>query len=377
MAATGQRARARRAARLSNRIQERPNGGLLFLSSCSKAADASRPDGEIQTGAAYTTAGSSAQMASESGNGNCNAWAAKDPSGVLSPYKFNRRHEIAGIVTEVGSDVKGFKVGDHIGVGTYVNSCRDCENCNSSLENYCPNSVFTFNGIDTDGTVTKGGYSTHIVVHERYCFKIPVGYTLAKAAPLLCAGITVYAPMVQHNMNQPGKSLGVIGLGGLGHMAVKFGKAFGLKVTVFSTSASKRDEAINLLGADNFVVSSNTQQMESLKNSLHFIVDTAAGDHPFDPYLSLLKVGGVMALVGFPSEIKLHPAILNCGARTLSGSITGGTKLIQEMVNFCAENKIYPEIEVIKMDYINEALTRLVNRDVKYRFVIDIENSFN
>ncbi|CAL4932788.1 unnamed protein product [Urochloa decumbens] len=357
---------------------------------------------------------SSVHMASESGDGNCNAWAARDPSGVLSPYKFNRRlvqsgdvslkithcgvcyadvictrnvhndsiypvvpgHEIAGVVTEVGSDVKGFKVGDHVGVGTYVNSCRDCENCNSSLENHCPETVFTYNRIDTDGTVTKGGYSTHIVVHERYCFKIPDGYPLAKAAPLLCAGITVYTPMVRHNMNQPGKSLGVIGLGGLGHMAVKFGKAFGLKVTVFSTSESKRDEAINLLGADNFVISSNTQQMESLKNSLHFIVDTAAGDHPFDPYLSLLKVGGVMALVGFPSEIKLHPTSLNLGSRTLSGSIVGGTKDIQEMLIFCAANKIYPEIEIIKIDYINEALTRLIKRDVKYRFVIDIENSF-
>ncbi|CAN6317740.1 unnamed protein product [Urochloa humidicola] len=354
-------------------------------------------------------------MASESGDGNCDAWAARDPSGVLSPYKFNRRavqsgdvslkithcgvcyadvvwtqnrhnsdskyplvpgHEIVGVVTEVDSDVEGFKVGDHVGVGTYVNSCRDCENCNSSLENYCPKLVYTFNGIDTDGTVTKGGYSTHIVVHERYCYKIPDGYPLAKAAPLLCAGITVYTPMIRHNMNQPGKSLGVIGLGGLGHMAVKFGKAFGLKVTVFSRSESKRDEAISVLGADNFVISSNTQHMESLKNSLHFIIDTASGDHPFDPYLSLLKVGGVMAMVCFPSEIKLHPASLNLGARTLSGSLVGGTKDIQEMVNFCAANKIYPEIEIIKIDYINEALTRLVNRDVKYRFVIDIENSF-
>ncbi|KAF8722010.1 hypothetical protein HU200_022634 [Digitaria exilis] len=350
----------------------------------------------------YICAHTSVHMASESGDGNCDAWAARDPSGVLSPYKFNRRavqsgdvslkithcgvcyadviwsqnrhndskyplvpgHEIAGIVIEVGSDVKGFKVGDHVGVGTYVNSCRDCENCNSSLENHCPKSVYTFNGIDTDGTVTKGGYSTHIVVHERYCFKIPDGYPLAKAAPLLCAGVTVYNPMVRHSMNQPGKSLGVIGLGGLGHMAVKFGKAFGLKVTVFSTSESKRDEAINILRADNFVISSNTQQMESLKSSLHFIIDTASGGHPFDPYLSLLKVNGVMAIVGFPSEIKMHPASLNLGARTLSGSITGGTKDIQEMVNFCAENKIYPEVEIIKIDYINEALKRLVNRDL-------------
>ncbi|KAL6894456.1 hypothetical protein ACP4OV_008554 [Aristida adscensionis] len=353
-------------------------------------------------------------MASEPENGNCSAWAARDPSGTLSPFKFNRRavrsddvslrithcgvcyadviwtrnmhndsmypvvpgHEIAGVVTEVGSDVKGFKVGDHVGVGTYVNSCRACESCNEALENHCPKTVFTYNRIDTDGTVTRGGYSTHIVVHERYCFKIPDGYPLEKAAPLLCAGITVYTPMMRHNMNQPGKSLGVIGLGGLGHMAVKFGKAFGLKVTVFSTSESKRDEAMNLLGADNFVISSNKEQMESLNSSLNFIIDTASGDHPFDPYLSLLKIGGVMAIVCFPSEVKVHPASLNLGARTLSGSITGGTKGIQEMINFCAANQIYPQTEIIKMDYINEALQRLVNRDVKYRFVIDIENSF-
>uniref|UniRef100_A0A453GFW5 cinnamyl-alcohol dehydrogenase n=1 Tax=Aegilops tauschii subsp. strangulata TaxID=200361 RepID=A0A453GFW5_AEGTS len=211
-----------------------------------------------------------------------------------------------------------------------------------------------FNGVDTDGTVTKGGYSSHIVVHERYCYKIPDGYPLEKAAPLVCAGITVYTPMMRHNMKQPGKSLGVVGLGGLGHMAVKFGKAFGLKVTVLSTSESKRDEAISLLGADNFVVSSDIRQMESLKNSLDFIVDTASGDHPFDPYLALLKVGG---------------------ARTLSGSVTGGTKDTQEMINFCTANKIYPDIELIKIDYINEALERLVNRDVRYRFVIDIESS--
>ncbi|EMS58458.1 putative cinnamyl alcohol dehydrogenase 1 [Triticum urartu] len=293
-----------------------------------------------------------------------------------SVYPLVPGHEIAGVVTEVGSDVMDFKLGDHVAVGTYINSCRDCDNCNSLLENHCSNFVFTFNGVDTDGTVTKGGYSSHIVVHERYCYKIPDGYPLEKAAPLACAGITVYTPMIRHNMNQPGKSLGVIGLGGLGHMAVKFGKAFGLNVTILSTSESKRDEAINLLGADNFVVSSDKNQMESLKNSLDFIVDTASGDHPFDPYLALLKVRGVMALVGFPGEIRVHPASLNLGARTLSGSVVGGTKDTQEMINFCAVNKIYPNVEVIKIDYINEALERLVNRDVKYRFVIDIESSF-
>lgn len=354
------------------------------------------------------------RMTSESADDNCLAWAARDPSGLLSPYKFSRRalgsddvslnithcgvcyadviwarnklgdskypvvpgHEIAGIVKEVGSNVCRFKVGDHVGVGTYVNSCRDCEYCNDGLEVHCARgSVFTFNGVDVDGTVTKGGYSSHIVVHERYCFKIPDNYPLASAAPLLCAGITVYTPMMRHKMNQPGKSLGVIGLGGLGHLAVKFGKAFGLRVTVFSTSISKKEEALNLLGADKFVVSSDEQQMMALSRSLDFIIDTASGDHPFDPYLSLLKTAGVLVLVGFPSEVKFSPGSIIMGMRTVSGSATGGTKDTQEMLDFCAAHGIHPEIEVIPIQYANEALERLIKKDVKYRFVIDIENS--
>ncbi|KAF5178156.1 alcohol dehydrogenase [Thalictrum thalictroides] len=353
-------------------------------------------------------------MSEQSGDENCLAWAARDPSGVLSPYKFNRReldaddislrithcgvcyadvvwtknrhgdskyplvpgHEIVGTVKEVGSNVHRFKIGDHVGVGTYVNSCRECDYCNEGLEIHCEKgSVFTFNGIDVDGTTTKGGYSSHIVAHERYCYKIPDNYPLASAAPLLCAGITVYNPMIHHKMNQPGKSLGVIGLGGLGHMAVKFGKAFGLHVTVFSTSASKQEEALNVLRADKFVISSDKQQMEASVKSLDFIIDTASGDHAFDPYMALLKTRGTLVLVGFPSEVKFHPASLNLGSKTVSGSLTGGTKATQEMLDFCGANKIYPEIEEIPIQYINEALERLVKKDVKYRFVINIENS--
>ncbi|CAH8262651.1 unnamed protein product [Arabidopsis lyrata] len=192
---------------------------------------------------------------------------------------------------------------------------RECEYCNDGQAVNCAKGVFTFNGIDHDGSVTKGGYSSHIVVHERYCYKIPVDYPLESAAPLLCAGITVFAPMMHHNMNQPGKSLGVIGLGGLGHMAVKFGKAFGLSVTVFSTSISKKEEALNLLGAENFVISSDHAQMKALAKSLDFIIDTASGDHAFDPYMSLLKIAGTYVLVGFPSEIKISPANLNLNLR--------------------------------------------------------------
>ncbi|XP_042503934.1 probable cinnamyl alcohol dehydrogenase 1 [Macadamia integrifolia] len=353
-------------------------------------------------------------MSTEGASENCLGWAARDESGFLSPYTFSRRavgpddvsvkithcgicyadvlwtrnklgdsiyplvpgHEIAGIVMEVGSNVKNFKVNDHVGVGTFVNSCKDCEYCNDFLEVHCvKGSIRTFNSIDVDGTITKGGYSSHVVVLERYCHKIPDNYPLASAAPLLCAGITVYTPMMRHKMNQPGKSLGVIGLGGLGHMAVKFGKAFGLNVTVLSTSISKKEEALNLLGADKFVISSDKDQMKALEKSLDFIVDTASGDHPFDMYLSLLKTGGVLAVVGAPSEIKFHPVSLIHGMRSISGSATGGTKLRQEMIDFCAANKIYPEIEVIPIQYVNEALERMIKSDVKYRFVIDIENS--
>ncbi|KVH98659.1 Alcohol dehydrogenase, C-terminal [Cynara cardunculus var. scolymus] len=356
----------------------------------------------------------SSTMTSDADKENCLGWAARDPSGFLSPYKFSRRdvgvddvsltithcgvcyadvawtrnvqghskyplvpgHEIVGIVKEVGSNVQRFKTGDHVGVGTYVNSCRECEYCDDGLETQClKGAVFTFDGIDTDGTVTKGGYSSFIVVHERYCYTIPENYPLSLAAPLLCAGITVWTPMMRHNMNQPGKSLGVIGLGGLGHMAVKFGKSFGLKVTVFSTSLSKKDEALNLLGADNFIISSNDAEMKAMEKSLDFIINTASADIPFDPYLALLKSSGVLVLVGFPSEVKFHPASLILGMKSISGSVTGGTKQTQEMLYYCAAHKIYPNTEIVPIQYANEALERLINKDVKYRFVIDIANS--
>ncbi|XP_073043230.1 probable cinnamyl alcohol dehydrogenase 1 [Primulina eburnea] len=346
-------------------------------------------------------------------NGECLGWAARDTSGFLSPYDFNRRsvgsddvaisimycgicyadviwsrnklgtskyplvpgHEISSVVREVGTNVQRFKVGDHVGVGTSVNSCRECEFCDDHRENLCSKRVHTFDGVDSDGTITKGGYSSYIVVHERYCFNVPEKYPLELAAPLLCAGITVYTPMLRHGMNQPGKSLGIIGLGGLGHLAVKFGKAFGLKVTVFSTSVSKKEESLNVLGADDFVISSDEKAMAALTNSLDFIINTASGDISFDSFLPLLKTSGVLVLVGFPSEVKFSPVHLVPAARSISGSVTGGTKQTQEMLNFCASHKIYPQIEMIPIQYVNEALERLIKKDVKYRFVIDIANS--
>ncbi|XP_074270385.1 putative cinnamyl alcohol dehydrogenase 1 [Silene latifolia] len=355
-------------------------------------------------------------MSSETSPANCRGWAARDPSGVLSPIEFHRRavanddvsikithcgvcyadviwtrnvlgdckypvvpgHEIVGTVQEVGANVEHLKVGDDVAVGTCVNSCRDCEYCNEGNEICCVNgSVHTYNAVDKDGTITKGGYSSSIVIHQRYCFKIPKTLPKHLAAPLLCAGITVYSPMVRHNMDQPGKSLGVIGLGGLGHMAVLFGKAFGLKVTVLSTSISKKDEALNLLGADNFVLSSDEQQMKAIAKSLDFIIDTASGDHAFDPYMSLLKTFGSYVLVGFPSEVKFRTGSLLFGLNTISGSKGGGSTIIREMLEFCATNKLYPKVEIIPIQYANEAIERLIKKDVKYRFVIDIENSLN
>jgi len=295
----------------------------------------------------------------------------------FSKYPLVPGHEISGYVREVGSKVTKFKAGDRIGVGTYVNSCKECEYCQEGNEVYCvKGQVFTFDGIDHDGSVTKGGYSSFIVVGERYCYTIPEDYPLELAAPLLCAGITVYSPMVRHGMNLPGKkSMGVIGLGGLGHLAVKFGKAFGLKVTVFSTSESKREEAMSHLGADAFVVSSDEKEMNSLVKSLDFVLNTASGNIPCDPYMKVLKTGGVLCLVGFPREIKMSPINLIPEMRTVTGSVTGGTKQTQEMLEFCAKHKIYPEIEKVPIQYCNEALERMIKKDVKYRFVLDVANT--
>lgn len=347
---------------------------------------------------------------------NCLGWAARESSGVLSPLKFSRRvpgphdvsyrithcgvchadllwprnvmgntkypivpgHEIVGIVTEVGFEVSRFKVGDRVGTGTYVNSCRSCDFCDKSMEVYCEKGcVFTYDAIDHDGSITKGGFSTHIVVHERYCVKIPDKLHPEHAAPLLCAGITVYSPMMRHGMNKPGKSIGVLGLGGLGHVAVKFGKAFGGVVTVLSTSPSKKEEALGVLGADKFLLTSNAAEMEQAAGSLDFIIDTASAYHPLDLYLPLLKTGGTFVVVGAPPEMKFNPVILFMGMKSIAGSVTGGMKELQEMIDFCAEKGIAPMIELISMQYINEALERLEHNDVRFRFVINIEESLH
>ncbi|CAL5033018.1 unnamed protein product [Urochloa decumbens] len=343
-------------------------------------------------------------------------WAAMNASGKLEPFIFKRRengvddvtikvlycgmchtdlhfmknhfditmypvvpgHEITGVVTKVGDNVSGFKAGDRVGVGCIVEACLACDHCCRSEENYCDKLVLTYNGILSDGSITYGGYSEMLVVHQKFVARIPDALPLDAAAPLLCAGITVYSPMKRHGMLKSGGSLGVVGLGGLGHIAVKFGKAFGLRVTVVSTSPAKEKEAREVLKADDFIVSTDQKQMQAKRRSLDYIIDTVPAKHSLGPLLELLKVNGVLALVAAPDQpIELPSFPLIFGRRTISGSITGSMKETQEMLDLCGEHNITCDIELVSTDGINEALSRLARNDVRYRFVIDIARDSN
>ncbi|GAA0144723.1 oxidoreductase [Lithospermum erythrorhizon] len=340
-------------------------------------------------------------------------YAAKDTSGILSPFNFSRRatgdndvkfkvmfcgvchsdlhmvknewgmtkypvvpgHEFVGVVTEVGKEVQIFKIGDKVGVGCLVGSCRQCDNCDNDLEIYCAKQRQTYSSTYYDGTITYGGYSDIMVANENYVVRWPENLPM-EAAPLLCAGITTYSPLRFFDLDKPGMHIGVVGLGGLGHMAVKFAKAFGVKVTVISTSISKKDEAIGRLGADAFVVSKDQEQMQAAANTMDGIIDTVAANHPFAPLLMLLKTSGKLVMVGAPEkpqELPIFPLLM--GRKMVAGSAIGGIKETQEMVDFAAKNNITPDVEIIPADYINTAMERLTKSDVKYRFVIDIANS--
>ncbi|GFY94093.1 cinnamyl alcohol dehydrogenase 7 [Actinidia rufa] len=319
-------------------------------------------------------------------------WAARDTSGVLTPFKFSRRatgdkdvtfkvlycgichsdlhqiknewggtnypclpgHEIVGVVTEVGTKVKKFKVGDRVGVGGIVWSCHTCEDCSNNLENYCPKLVLTYNSTYYDGTPTYGGYSDLMVVDEHFVIAIPENLPLDACAPLLCAGITTYSPLRHFGLDRAGMHVGVVGLGGLGHTAVKFAKAFGVKVTVISTSPGKQQqEATERLRADSFFA-----------------------QHPLLPLIGLLKSHGKLVMVGAPDkplELPVFPLLM--GRKIVAGSGGGGIKETQEMINFAAKHNITADIELIPMDYVNTAMERLVKADVRYRFVIDIGNT--
>lgn len=284
-------------------------------------------------------------------------------------------HEIIGHVIEVGAQVSKFKIGDRVGVGCLVDSCRSCQSCHEHEEQYCENMfVPTYNGYEKDNsTPTYGGYSSHIVVDQEFVLNIPDSLSSEHAAPLLCAGITTYSPLKHWNI-QAGDKVGVMGLGGLGHMAVKFAVAMGAEVTVISTSLSKEKDA-RLFGAKHFICSKNENQMRDFGNYFHFILNTVGAEINLNDYLQLLKLNGTLVCVGVPEKpLALATRDLIFKRRRLAGSLIGGLKQTQEMLNYCGAHHIQPEIELIKMQDINQAYDRMVKNDVRYRFVIDMSS---
>ena len=340
-----------------------------------------------------------------------NAYAAHDAVSALGPFQFERRspgahdvqieilycgvchsdihqarsewgpaiyplvpgHEIVGRVTAVGTGVKNFKVGDLAGVGCFVDSCRTCGNCKAGLEQYCDEGMTgTYNSYERDGkTPTYGGYSTQIVVDEQYTLHISDKLPLHAVAPLLCAGITTYSPL-RYVKAGKGHKVAVLGLGGLGHMAVKFAVAFGAEVTMLSSSPSKAADA-EKLGAHHFIFTSDQEAMKKAAGTFDFILNTVSAPHDYNTYLNLLRTNGTMIVVGVPPEASQVPAFNLIGKRrSIIGSLIGGIAETQEMLDFCAEHNIVSEVEVIDMSHINEAYSRMEKSDVKYRFVIDL-----
>lgn len=281
-------------------------------------------------------------------------------------------HEIAGVVTAVGSEVTKHKVGDHVGVGCMVNSCGQCSSCKASLEQYCSRgTIFTYNATDNDGSITQGGYSQAIVVDENFVLHIPDSLPLDKAAPLLCAGITLFSPL-RHWKAGPDTRLAIIGLGGLGHMGVKLGAAMGAEVTVLSQSLKKMEDGLRL-GAKHYYATAERETFKKLRNSFDLILNTVSANLNLNDYLSLLDVDGTLVELGIPEHpMEVGAFSLALARRSLSGSNIGGIAETQEMLDFCAEHNVTPEIELIEPDYINEAYERVLASDVRYRFVIDI-----
>ncbi|KAJ4834604.1 hypothetical protein Tsubulata_024481 [Turnera subulata] len=341
-------------------------------------------------------------------------WAARDPSGHLSPYSFNLRqtraedvvlkvlycgvdhtdlhiirseiasasyplvpgHEVVGEIVELGAEVKNFKVGDIVGVGGLVWSCGDCFCCKSNMEQYCNQRIFTYNGVDLDGRTTQGGYSSAMVVHKNFLVRIPDKLSPEQAAALLCAGVTAYSPLRQFSgCNEPLKA-GILGLGGVGHMGVLIAKAMGHHVTVISSSDKKREEALKHLGADAFLVSSDVEEVEKATNSLDYILDTVPVVHPLETYLSFLKPNGKLIIVGAPpNPLQFIASQIITGKKTISGSFIGSIEDTQELLDFWAKKGLTSMIEVVKMDYVNKAFERMERNDVRYRFVLDVAGS--
>lgn len=284
-------------------------------------------------------------------------------------------HEIVGRVAAVGSEVTKFKVGDLAGVGCFVDSCGVCRNCKDGSEQYCENHlVSTYNGTEKDEkTPTYGGYASQIVVDENYTLTIPSNLALPNVAPLLCAGITTYSPLRRFNVGD-GQKVGVVGLGGLGHMGVKIAASMGAEVTVFSTSADKERDARGL-GAHNFVVTKNPDNLTPLAGRFDFILDTVSASHDINMYLNLLRREGVLTLVGAPEKpLDVHAFSLITNGRILAGSMIGGIRETQEMLDYCAAKNITSDVEIIPIQQINEAYERTVRGDVRYRFVIDMKS---
>lgn len=298
---------------------------------------------------------------------------ARDEWGFAA-YPLMPGHEIVGKVTAVGADVAKYKVGDLVGVGCMVDSCRSCDACKADLENYCQNGMTpTYAGKDRiDGSLTMGGYSDSIVVSERFVVSIPEKLNLASAAPILCAGITTYSPLKHYGV-KAGDKVGVLGMGGLGHMGIKFAKAMGAEVTLFTRSASKAEEG-RRQGADHVVISTDEAQMQAVAGTFNFLLDTIPVQHDLNPYLQTLRFDGVHILVGLiePVDPPVNAVNLVMSRKVLAGSMIGGMAETQEVLDFCAEHDITCDIEMLDIRNINEAFERVVKGDVKYRFVIDM-----
>ncbi len=282
-------------------------------------------------------------------------------------------HEIVGVVTEVGSEVSLHAVGDRVGVGCMVDSCRECENCLAGAENYClKGNTGTYTAVDRDGTITQGGYSTHIVVVEDFVLKVSESIPYEAAAPLLCAGITTYSPLAHWNAG-PGKKVAVVGMGGLGHMAVKIAHAMGAEVTVLSQTLGKKEDGLRL-GADHYYATSDEATFESLANTFDLIINSVSAQVDINAYMKLLRLNGTLVNVGAPPEpLGVQVFTLFDNRRSFAGSAIGSIAETQEMLDFCAEHGIAPEIELIDAAQINEAYERVLKSDVRYRFVIDVE----
>ncbi|KAL3638996.1 8-hydroxygeraniol dehydrogenase [Castilleja foliolosa] len=288
----------------------------------------------------------------------------------FSHYPMIPGHEVVGVVTQVGSKVQKFKAGDNVAVGVMSGSCRKCDHCQNDHENYCPEKLDTYNGVLPDGSLTTGGYADLVVAPEDFIIRWPDNFPMDRGAPMVCAGITTYSPLRYYGLDKPGLHVGVAGLGGLGHVAVKFLKAFGAKVTVIDIAPEKKSYALETLGADQFLL---PHELEKAAGTLDGILDAVAALHSIQAYLDLLKPEGKLVVVGLPEKpLQLPMFALATHRKMIGGSMIGGIKETQEMIDFAAKHNILPEVEVISMDYINTAMERLARADVKFRFVIDV-----